>query len=98
MVRDILVCLEGSASSARATALAIELARAQAARRVGVAIIDEPDIRAGAATSIGGASFRQHRDDALLKDASLHAHEYLVRFEARCRDANVPARMLELRG
>ena len=98
MVRDILVCLEGSPSSERATELAIEIAREQSARIVGIAIIDEPDIRAGAATSIGGASFRQHRDEVLLKDASLHAHEYLASFEARCLQANVPARVLELRG
>ena len=98
MVRDILVCLEGSPSSERATDLAIEIAHELSARVVGVAIIDEPDIRAGAATSIGGASYRQHRDEALLKDASLHVHEYLARFEARCREAGVPARLLELRG
>jgi nucleotide-binding universal stress UspA family protein len=98
MIKDLLVCLEGSPSSERATELAIEIAREQSARLLGLAIVDEPDILAGAATSIGGASFRQHRDEVLLEDARKHVQEYLTRFEARCRDAGVRARVLELRG
>ncbi len=98
MVKDLLVCLEGSPSSERATELAIEIARELSARLLGLAIVDEPDIRAGAATSIGGASFKRHRDEALIEDASQRVNEYLARFEARCLDAGVQARVLELRG
>ena len=42
MIKDILVCLEGSASSDRATDLAIEIARELSARLMGLAIVDEP--------------------------------------------------------
>jgi nucleotide-binding universal stress UspA family protein len=98
MIKDLLVCLEGSPSSERATDLAIEIAREQSARLLGLAIVDEPEIRAGAATSIGGASFRQHRDEVLIEDAQKNVQDYLARFETRCRDAGVRARVLELRG
>jgi nucleotide-binding universal stress UspA family protein len=98
MIRDLLVCLEGSPSSERATELAIEIAREQSARLLGLAIVDEPNIRAGAATSIGGASFKQHRDEVLVEDAQKQAQEYLARFESRCRDAGVRAQVLEVRG
>jgi len=98
MIKDILVCLEGSASSERATDLAIEIAREMSARLTGLAIVDEPNIRAGAATGIGGASFKQHRDEVLLEDAHKKAADNLLLFEARCRDASIPARVLELRG
>jgi nucleotide-binding universal stress UspA family protein len=98
MIKDILVCLEGSASSERATDLAIEIAREMSARLTGLAIVDEPNIRAGAATGIGGASFKQHRDEVLLEDAHKKAADNLLLFEARCRDAGIPARVLELRG
>jgi nucleotide-binding universal stress UspA family protein len=98
MIKDLLVCLEGSPSSERATELAIEIARELSARVLGLAILDEPDIRAAELTSIGGASFKRHRDDVLVEDARQHVQEYLMRFEARCRDAGVLARVLEVRG
>ena len=98
MIKDILVCLEGSPSSERATDLAIEIAREMSARLMGLAIVDEPNIRAGAATGIGGASFKQHRDEVLLEDAHKKAADWLVLFEARCRGAGIQARALELRG
>ncbi len=98
MIKDILVCLEGSASSDRATDLAIEIARELSARLMGLAIVDEPNIRAGAATGIGGASFKQHRDEVLLEDAHKKAADWLLLFEARSRDAGIGARTLELRG
>jgi nucleotide-binding universal stress UspA family protein len=98
MINEILVCLEGSASSDRATATAIGIARELGAGLVGLAIVDEPDIRAGAATSIGGASFKQHRDEVLLQDAQKQIAEYLGRFETRCREAGLAPRLLEQRG
>jgi nucleotide-binding universal stress UspA family protein len=98
MIKDVLLCLEGSPSSRRATALALELARAQRASVTGLSIVDEPDIVAGQATGIGGAAFKQQRDEALLADAQARADEYLQAFAAACRAADVPSRRLQLRG
>jgi nucleotide-binding universal stress UspA family protein len=95
---DILVCLEGSASTARAIDVAMALARSLPATLVGLAIVDEPDIVAGAATSIGGASFRKDRDQALLEDAHGRARGWLEAFVARGRAAGVSVRALELAG
>ena len=76
---EILVCLEGSDGTARAVEVAIDLARRLPAGLVGLAIVDEPDIVAGAATSIGGASYRRDRDAALLEDAHRRARSWPVR-------------------
>jgi nucleotide-binding universal stress UspA family protein len=98
MINDILVCLEGSASTEAATRIAIGIARALNAQMAGLAIIDEPDIRAGAATSIGGASYKHERDDALVADAKKAADDWVALFEQRCRQAGVTARSLEIVG
>jgi nucleotide-binding universal stress UspA family protein len=98
MIKEILVCLEASPSSDVATRLAIEIARERGAKLVGLAIVDEPDIRAGAATGIGGASFKHERDEALVADARKLAGEWLGLFERRCAGASVAATTLEIVG
>lgn len=98
MIAKILVCLEGSASSDAATGIAIETAKRLAATLVGLAIVDEPDIRAGAATSIGGSSFKHERDDTLVADARKRAESWLTKFADRCHGAGVSARTVELVG
>ena len=57
MIKDILVCLEGSPSSDSATRTAIAIAREQNATLVGMAVVDQPDICAGTPAGIGGSSF-----------------------------------------
>jgi nucleotide-binding universal stress UspA family protein len=94
----ILVCLEGSATSASASAAAIALARESSAELTGLAIVDVPDIVAGAATGIGGTSYRKDRDAALLADARAQAAVWLHDFAAAGHAAGVPVRMLELEG
>jgi len=98
MIKDILVCLEGSASTEAATRIAIGIARACGAQMAGLAIIDEPDIRAVTPTSIGGASYKHERDQALVADAKKLADDWVALFERRCRSAGVPARSLEIVG
>jgi nucleotide-binding universal stress UspA family protein len=95
---EILVCLEGSASTHRAVDVAIDLARTLPAGLIGLAIVDAPDIVAGAATSIGGASYRRDRDAALLADAHQHARAWISDFLSRGRDAGVAVRALEIAG
>jgi nucleotide-binding universal stress UspA family protein len=98
MLKNILVCLEGSPSSEAATLVSLEIAKACGARLVGLAIIDEPDIRAGVATGIGGSSFKHERDEALMADARKHADDWVSMFVRRCRQADVPAAGLEIVG
>jgi nucleotide-binding universal stress UspA family protein len=98
MIKEALVCLESSRSSEAATRVAITIAEDFKSRLVGLAIVDEPDIRAGTATGIGGSSFKHERDEALLADARANAADALALFERRCREANVDARTLEIVG
>jgi nucleotide-binding universal stress UspA family protein len=98
MLKEILVCLEGSPSTEVATGIAADVARKCDASLVGLAIIDEPDIRAGTATPIGGASFKRERDEVLIADAKKQAANWIALFERRCREAGVEARSLEVVG
>lgn len=98
MIREILVCLEGSSSSDAAVRMAMDIAGSLSATLFGLAVVDEPDIRAGAAVGIGSASFKHERDDALVADARKHAVDWLAAFERRCRFASVPFRTLEAVG
>ncbi|MBW8879805.1 MAG: universal stress protein, partial [Acidobacteria bacterium] len=77
---------------------AITIASEQGARLVGLAIVDEPDIRAGTPTGFGGSSFKHERDEALVAEARERAADCLALFERRCREAAVPARSLEVVG
>jgi nucleotide-binding universal stress UspA family protein len=98
LLKNILVCLEGSPSTSAAVQLAIDLARPLEAHLVGLAIVDEPDIRAGTATSIGGSAFKHERDDTLVAEAHKHAADAIALFERRCREGGVPGRSLEIVG
>jgi nucleotide-binding universal stress UspA family protein len=98
MIKDILVCLEGSASSEAATRVSIDIARELQARLAGIAIVDEPDIRAGTAVGIGGVAFKHERDETLVADARKQAEDWIALFEGRCREAGVPARSFEVVG
>ena len=98
MIKEALVCLEGSASSDSATRTAVAIASDFNAKLVGLAIVDEPDIRAGTPTGIGGSSFKHERDESLVAEARARAADALALFERRCRDANIQARSLEVVG
>jgi nucleotide-binding universal stress UspA family protein len=89
MMKDVLVCLEESVSTEAATLTALQIAKAQNAHLVGLVVIDEPQIRAGAATGIGGASYKHERDEALMADATKHAAAWLGAFDRLCREAKI---------
>ena len=98
MVKQILVCLEGSSSSVCATEVAIAMARDLGATLVGLAVVDEPDILSNEATGFGGSSYKHDRDQALLADAHEHARAWLEAFADRCSNAGVVAQTSELTG
>jgi nucleotide-binding universal stress UspA family protein len=98
MLKSILVGLGDSESTERATELALELAQAQGASLLGLAIIDEPDIKAGTAMGIGGSSYKHERDEALMLEAHQRAREFERRFLERCKASPVATRVLEVTG
>ena len=98
MIKDILVCLEGSPSSEAATRTAIEVARERHATLVGMVVVDKPDIYAGTPAGIGGSSFKRERDKAVFADAQAHAADWLGTFERRCLSEGVVARVIEAVG
>jgi nucleotide-binding universal stress UspA family protein len=95
MVRKILVGLDGSEFSASAVDLGIGWARHFGVELVGIAVIDEPTIVRSAPMPIGGAVFKQHRDERLLADARRQVEEFLERFGDRCRESGITWRVLE---
>jgi nucleotide-binding universal stress UspA family protein len=98
VVKTILVGLEGSMGTARATELAVAVAKPDGASLVGLAIIDEPAITAGAAMGIGGSSYKHERDEQLLLEARQQARDAEQRFLAQARAAGVEARVVEVTG
>jgi nucleotide-binding universal stress UspA family protein len=97
MLKDILVCLDGSPGGQRATETAIRIARDQGARVVGVALVDADPGRKGAASS-GGAGVKPRRDEVMREDEHRQAQVLLEQLRARCVDAGVTATVIELRG
>src|SRR5437868_293562 len=98
MFKDLLVCLEGSPSSVRATEAAIATCKTLGASLTGLAVVDEPAILANQPVGIGGSSYKHDRDEALLADAHAHAREWLEDFRRRSGEAGVVARSIERRG
>jgi nucleotide-binding universal stress UspA family protein len=98
MKSDILVCLEGSASSEAASRTAIEIAREQGTSLTGLAIVDEPDIVAGEPGRVGSSAYKRRRDEILLADARARADEWVAGFATRCRESGVSARTVEAVG
>ena len=68
MIKDVLVCLEGSASSEAATNHAIGIAREVRAQLAGLTIVDEPDIRALIAIPCG--EIHDVADDLMIAEAN----------------------------
>ena len=69
MLRVILVGLDGSAYSNAAIELGIRWAKKLDALLVGLGVVDEATICKPEPVPIGGSSYKQHRDEALVADA-----------------------------
>ncbi|HVX98073.1 MAG TPA: universal stress protein [Polyangia bacterium] len=97
-LKNILVGLEASEGTVRATELALALGKEDGASLVGLAIIEAPSITAGAAMGIGASSYKHERDEALLLDAKQQAREFEQRFSSAAKAAGVDARTVEITG
>lgn len=98
MIKKLLACLEGSPSGDTALRIALALARECDAPLSGLALVDAPDIQAGAITSIGGSTYKQSRDRALLAEARTQADKWLAQFQRRCRAAQVACQPIQVEG
>ena len=96
MIKNILVCIDGSASSEETTLTAIKIARERNANLIGMVVVPEPDSRAGAHTSIDGSSFARRWHKGWPVDVRAYSAMLLATFERRCQAAGVPARVLEV--
>jgi nucleotide-binding universal stress UspA family protein len=94
---EILVCLEGSASTSRAVDVAIDLARSLPAGLVGLAVVDQAGVT-GSAPRVGGAGLRRRRRAAPRGDAHQRARAWLADFVARGRAAGVAVRARQVAG
>jgi nucleotide-binding universal stress UspA family protein len=96
MIRSILVCLDGSASSEETTLAAIKIARERNATLVGMAIGHEAGSQPGTHDGIHGSSTDRRWTTLRPVDAHAHAVMLLATFERRCLSAQVAARVLEI--
>ena len=62
---------------------------------VGLGIVDEPTICRREPVPLGGASYKQERDEQLLADGRRKVEEFLERFAAQCAAAGVAHQEVE---
>jgi nucleotide-binding universal stress UspA family protein len=95
MLKSILVGLDGSPSSGAAIELGIRWAKQFNALLVGLGIVDEATIRTPQAEPIGAGSYKQERDDELVKQARQTIEQRLKQFETQCAEAAISFNLLE---
>lgn len=95
MVRSILVGLDGTEHADAAVRLGIDWSRRHEALLVGLGVIDEPGIRQPTMMPLGGASFKERRDEACLTKARHSVERFLQRFALTCAEENIACKLLE---
>jgi nucleotide-binding universal stress UspA family protein len=96
MIKNILVCIDGSASSEEATLTAIKIARERHATLVGMAIGHAPGSQPGTRAGVHGLRFDRRWTNLRPIDAHAYAAMLLATFERRCLSAGVSVRVLEV--
>jgi len=96
MIKNILVCIDGSASSEETTLTAIKIAREQNATLVGMAIGHEPGSQPAMHTGMHGSSIERRWTNLRPGDEHAYAAMLLATFVRRCRSARVPVSVLEI--
>ena len=98
MFRSVLIPLDGSRSSDAAVRQSIEFSRRLPFRLSGLGVIDEPGITKPQISGIGGDSFKDDRDQALLDDAGRRVHDFLDAFRQTCDSHQVEHEVRVMRG
>lgn len=98
MLKRILVVLDGSKAGSVAKQYAIKLAKALDAEVTGVGVLDTPWIMAAQPEPLGGAAFKIHRDQEIIKKNHQKIKDMLARFKALCVENNLKHAVAELEG
>ena len=89
MLKQILLGLDDTPASIRAKEVALSLAKAHGAGITGLAVIDEARIAAPEPIPMGGDSYKQHKDKALVGRARDRLVELTQRFAHECHAQQV---------
>src|SRR6478609_675006 len=98
MIKKILLVLDNSKPGVKAQEYAIHLATQHKAPLTGVGIIDTPWITAAQPEPLGGAAFKIHRDDVVLRQSQEHVESLLLEFKKGCHKAKIEHQALEAEG
>ena len=98
MMRSIVVALDGSASSANARTLALEVAGRTGAALVGIGVLDVPWMNAPRATPVGAGHYQAHRNETLLAEGRETLRNRVDTFRAECEAASIPCAAIGVEG
>ena len=98
MLKKILVVLDGSDASRSAKKYALKIAKKLKAELTGVGIIDIPWITAAQPEPLGGAAFKIHRDEEIIKQTHKRIAEMLKVFANECEKGGLKFSLAELQG
>lgn len=98
MLKRILVVLDGSPAATAAKKYAVKMAKNLKAELTGVGVIDLPWITAAQPEPLGGAAFKIHRDEEVIRQTNQHIQEMLGRFKSECEKNNVVCSLSTLEG
>lgn len=98
MLKRILVVLDGSNAARAAKRYALKLADILKAELTGVGIIDLPWITAAQPEPLGGAAFKIHRDQEVIRQTHERIQAMLAIFRTECDKNSIECHLSELEG
>ncbi len=98
MLKKILVVLDGSKTSVGAKTYAVNLAKQLKAKLTGVGVIDTPWITAAQPEPLGGAAYKIHRDEEVIRQTHNRIETMLDEFKGLCARGQVACDTSELEG
>jgi nucleotide-binding universal stress UspA family protein len=98
MIKKILVVLDSSKPGLTAQQYAMDMATRYKASLSGLAILDTPWITAAQPEPLGGAAFKVHRDDVVLRQSQEHVEYLLAEFKKDAQTAKIEFQGVEAEG
>jgi nucleotide-binding universal stress UspA family protein len=98
MIKKILVVLDSSKPGLMAQKYAMEMTTKYKASLTGLAILDTPWITAAQPEPLGGAAFKVHRDDVVLRQSQEHVEYLLAEFKKDALVAQIEFQGVEAEG